>query len=64
MIHEEEEGLGVLRAHTDHSPEVMWMQLQGNVVRNSAEGDERGLNGKHNNTCVCRRHLSMRKCSK
>lgn len=39
-------GVGVLKAHTDHSPEVIWMQSQGNTVRNPVGGDECGLNGK------------------
>lgn len=60
-IHEEG---GMLKAHTDHSLEVIWMQLQGNIVRNSVGGDERGLNGKNIKTLVCRSHLSMRKYSK
>lgn len=40
-------GGGVLAAHTDHSPEVMLMQLQGNILSNSSGRDECGLNGKN-----------------
>lgn len=45
------EGRAMLKAHTDHSLEVIWRQY--NNVRNSVGGDECGLNGKkHENTCV------------
>lgn len=37
----------MLKAHRDHSPEVIWMQLQGNIVCDSVGGDECGLNGKN-----------------
>lgn len=44
------EGGEMLKAHTDYSSEVIWMQLQGNIVllgvMNAA------LMEKHKNTCV------------
>lgn len=56
----------MLKAHRDHSPEVIWMQLQSNIVCNSVGGDECGLNGKkYKHLCVgviCRRKRTVVLC--
>lgn len=44
----------MLKAQTGYSREVVRMQLNGNIVRNSVGGDECGLNGKNITTLVCR----------